>query len=100
MVACALFWTVQEKSADLQNILILIFGAMFVRSGLVSLSIYRRGSANRVNGVVQEVAVPKVEAIHPASIRPSSLPTDGEPPEGYLAALSKEKDESPTGSYK
>ena len=52
-------------------------------------------------GLSPPYSAPVAEAVHPASVRPAALPKDGEPPppEGYLAALAKEKDEPPTASF-
>ena len=116
MAGCGVYWTVQEKGFDIQNILILVFGVMFVRSALVSWSLFvpdeaaagggespkRGGWFGRKSTPAQGPQEPaQAEPIHPASIHPSSLPGEGEAPpeEGYLAALSKEDEEPPTASF-
>jgi|GEM_PF-1358780 len=116
MAACGVYWTVQERSFDIQNLMILVFGVMFVRSALVSWSLFGTGEAaageggtptgggwfGRKSAPTQEPQEPVApEPIHPASVHPSSLPGEGEAPpeEGYLAALSKEDEEPPTASF-
>ncbi len=39
MAACGVYWTVQEKSFDIQNLLILVFGVLFFRSAQVTWSL-------------------------------------------------------------
>ncbi|OWY71676.1 hypothetical protein B7486_08370 [cyanobacterium TDX16] len=100
MVGCAVIWITSGGGIDMQDLLILIFGGLFVSGARRSLSEYRS---------VQPIAAPPVaragsvesQPPHPASIRPPSLSgADAEPPpDGYLAALSKEKDEPPTASF-
>lgn len=114
MVGCAVCWTIFEKSMDLQNLLIFIVGIMFTRSGFANGSLFVRGEGafeGKSGGKswfgiptleppgAQEPPVPEVP--HPASLKSDALPGEGEPPpdEGYLAALSKEKDEPPSASY-
>lgn len=120
MALCGVYWTVQERGFDLQNILILVFGIMFVRSALMSWSLFvpdmetsgvdsgggespkRGGWFGRKSTPAQGPQEPaQPEPIHPASIHPSSLPGEGEAPpeEGYLAALSREDEEPPTASF-
>lgn len=116
MASCGVYWTVQEKGFDIQNLLILVFGVMFVRSAMVSWSLFESGGSTvgagdaptgggwfgRKSPSGQEPQKPAPpEPIHPASIHPSSLPEEGEAPpaEGYLAALSKEDEEPPTASF-
>jgi hypothetical protein len=120
MAACGVYWTVQERGFDIQNLLILVFGALFVRSALASWSLFatreaaaavdsgghesptRGGWFSRNSTTAQAPREPAPpEPIHPASIHPSSLPGEGEAPpeEGYLAALSKEDEEPPTASF-
>jgi len=100
MVGCAVIWIASGGGFDMQDLLILIFGGLFISGARRSLSEYRS---------VQPTAAPSVaragnvesQPPHPASIRPASLggADDEPPPDGYLAALSKEKDEPPTASF-
>jgi len=118
MAACAVYWTVQEKSLSVMNVLILVFGVMFIRAAFVSWSLYwpagEQDGGESVDKAAgggwfgrkkptpdSQVDAPKADPIHPASIHPSSLPEEGQPPpdEGYLAALSKEDEDPPSASY-
>lgn len=107
MALCAACWTIFERAVDLQNLLVLVFGAMFIRSALGSWSAY--GAATRriddtAPGRREPASVPKAIAkptpVHPASVHPKSLPRHGEPPpeEGYLAALAREDEDPPEPS--
>ena len=98
MIACAGIWLTRGKGMDLQDIVILIFGVIFIRAAWVSWSIFAEASEP-----APETAgpAPEPEPIHPASIHPDVLPQEGEAPpaEGFLAAMSKDKNEPPTASY-
>lgn len=98
MVACAAIWLTRGKGIDLQDAVILIFGAIFIRAAWVSWSIFAEASAPSEAAATEP---PAPEPIHPASIHPDVLPGEGEapPPEGFLAAMSKDKNEPPTASY-
>lgn len=86
----------------LNNMLALVFGAIFIQSARRSLAVYRHSrteSAPDERAAVQ-IARP-VEPVHPASVHADVMPGAEEPPppDGYLAALSREKDEPPTASF-
>lgn len=101
MVGCSLIWLTTGGGVDVQDILILIFGGFFITGARRSWADHQATGGTRA-AVVARAATPKEPgAPHPASIRPASLAgaEDSEPPEGYLAALSKEKDEPPTASF-
>jgi len=96
MIACSIVWMISFKSILLNSIMFVVVGFILVRSGLGALDMYRRlivtapdATTSSPPTVPQEPTAP-----HPASQASSALPKDGEPPppEGYLAALSKEKD--------
>jgi len=104
LAACGVYWIVTE-GPGIQDVLYLIFGVLFLRAGVHSFGAYRKGdtleaplTAPATDGA--QSAAP-AEPVHPASIRPDSLPPDGEvPPDGYLSALSKEKGEPPDASHR
>lgn len=115
MVGCAVCWTVYEGGLDLTNLLIGIFGVMFIKSAITNWRLYfsragtgepiRRESERRwFSGAVLEPPKaqppPGPRPIHPASLQSEVLPKDDEPPppEGYLAALAKEKEDPPTAA--
>ncbi|HKQ49193.1 MAG TPA: hypothetical protein VJZ71_14070 [Phycisphaerae bacterium] len=124
MTLIAVYWLVDAGGLDLQYLLYVIFGVGFITTTASALRSYRAIGSNggqspryqtadeaRAGGVFgvpsgggqspHYMATPVAEAVHPASVRPASLPKEGEPPppEGYLAALAKEKDEPPTASF-
>jgi len=96
MIACSIVWIVSFKSIPFNSIMFGIVGFILVRSGLGSLDMYRRLIVTAPDaGTPSPPSAPQEPAApHPASQASSALPKDGEPPppEGYLAALSKEKD--------
>jgi len=79
----------------MQDVLTLLFGGVFVRAAWTSWGLFNTATDDAVQ------AAPEPEPVHPASIHPDSLPQDDDPapPNGYLAALSKEKEEPPSASY-
>lgn len=86
------------------NLLALVFGVLFLSSARRSMEYYlssRRAHAN-VEARPAREARPVFEAVHPASVRPASLPAEGEPPpaEGYLAALARENEDPPSAAHK
>lgn len=101
MVGCAIIWIASGGGFDMQDLLILIFGGFFVSGARRSLTEYRSRRSVNVPPMRRTRMVEPQPPPHPASIRPASLSgTDAEPPpDGYLAALSKEKDEPPTASF-
>lgn len=121
MALIAVYWMIDAGGFDLQYLLYVIFGGMFISAAASAMRSYRilgmqgghipAASAERTGGVFGvpggggqrplHKAAPVAEAVHPASVRPASLPKESEPPppEGYLAALAKEKDEPPTASF-
>ena len=101
MVGCSLIWLATGGGIDFQDIMILIFGGLFISGARRSWADYQSAGGARAAVVARAVTPKDPEAPHPASIRPASLAgaEDTEPPEGYLAALSKEKDEPPTANF-
>ncbi len=105
MILCAVYWLgyglMHGSGVDLQDLLFLIFGGMFVSSARGCWTAYRTSAAAGGRQAVQTTVLsPPVAPVHPASVRPVSLSEDGKPPpEGYLAALAKEKDEPPRASF-
>lgn len=99
MIAYGLAGLTPGVGIGTNNLLALIFGAVFLTAAHGSLRVYR-GCDGRARPVGL-AAPPAPEPVHPASIHPPSLPEADEPPppEGYLAALSKEEDEPPSASY-
>lgn len=112
-VLCAAYWLAAGGGFDINDLLILIFGGMFLKSARECWTAYAASAAdvqaaaptNRGWFGVKPLEPPKPpakpEPPHPASIRPKSIPEGGEPPPGgYLAALAKEDEEPPTASFK
>jgi hypothetical protein len=124
MVACAGYWLL-SGGFGFNDLLFLAFGGMFLNAARGCWSAYAAsgpaavGGASAVGGPaagggpsagrgwlgVKPLQPPKPpsppEPPHPASVRPKTLPEDGQPPpEGYLAALAKEDDEPPTAAHK
>ncbi len=104
MLLCGGYWLVdawKDQGFIFQYALYVLFGLFFCKAGCTSFGLFKRSraelmTAGQAGGATD---VPKEpEPIHPASVHPDSLPKDGQPPpeDGYLAALSKEKDEPPT----
>lgn len=116
MALIAIYWLIDAGGGDLQSLIYVIFGGGFVSASISAMRSYRAAGMNG-GRYAEDAAVarepsghgpayrdhraPVVEAVHPASVRSEALPKDGEPPppEGYLAALAKEKDEPPTASF-
>jgi hypothetical protein len=98
MALCSIYWMITQKNADLQDILFLVFGVMFIRAAFGSLSLYK---SDHEPDVVDQIAPADAHEPHPASIHPDVLPTEDQPPppEGYLAALSKDPNTPPTASH-
>lgn len=96
MAACALIWLTRGRGFDIQDAIVLAFGFVFVRAAWVSWTLFAGPQTSTT-----VAAPPAPEPIHPASIHPESLPMEHEPPppDGFLAAMAKEKDEPPTASY-
>lgn len=93
MAGCVVGWFFYEKGIEIYNIVALVVGIMLARSGYTNLLLYRElpkstGERSDVTSVAPEPTL---------KISSSVLPKDGEPPpeEGYLAALSREKDDPP-----
>lgn len=97
LVGCAGIWFAKGRGFDIQDAVVMIFGVILVREAMGSWKIYV-ASASQTGFPVDLVREP--EPIHPASIRPESIPEGDEPPaEGYLAAMAKDKQEPPSASY-
>lgn len=95
MLFAGLSWLSITKSIGLYEILFVMFGMYFLRSGYIGFVQYRVLAAGRGTHRVAEASTPpEPQAPHPASLPSDALPKDGDPPpeEGYLAALAKEKD--------
>ena len=92
--ACALVWLTKSPSIDVQDVVILVFSLILVRAAWIAWQMFSGPPA-------RPAPPPPPDPIHPASLRPESLPKEGEPPppDGYLSALAKEKEEPPTASY-
>ena len=100
--ACWLGYGITGVGFDMMDLLTLIFGFMFLSAARGCWVSYQAtGGPRRPAPLVPSIAPRAPEPIHPASLHPDSLPKDGEPPppDGYLAALAKEKDEPPTASF-
>jgi hypothetical protein len=97
MLVCVGIWFSQGSGFDLQDVVILLFSLLLIREAWISFRLFSdTAAATEATTIHAEPIVP-----HPASVHPPSLPSEGEPPppEGYLSALAKEKDEPPTASY-
>lgn len=95
LVICAGIWMLKGKGFDIQDAVILIFGVILIREAAASWRSFGATVPAESPPVIPVVP----ESPHPASIHPDTLPIGEEPPEGYLAALSKEKQEPPSASY-
>jgi hypothetical protein len=96
MAACGGIWMARGKGLDLQDIVVLVFGLIFMRAAWISWTLFAETPAE-----APPQPPPEPEPIHPASIHPDVLPREGDAPpeEGFLAAMAKEKKEPPTASY-
>lgn len=98
LIGCAGIWFAKGKGFDPQDAVVLIFGFILVREAIGSWKIH--GATATTNESRPAPPPPAPEPVHPASIRPDSIPEGDEPPaEGYLAALAKDKQEPPSASY-
>lgn len=104
MLVYALAGVFTGVGIGVNNLLALVFGVLFLSSARRSMEYYlsSRGSPARMGARPAPEARPVAEAVHPASVRPASLPAEGEPPpeEGYLAALAREDDEPPSAAHR
>ncbi|MBK8269533.1 MAG: hypothetical protein IPK83_15015 [Planctomycetes bacterium] len=91
LLVCAVGWICYESSVDLTNIVVLLVSLMLLKEGYANFNLWR---VTAEAGLVPRAVVPRPEA-PPVKIASGILPKEGEPPppEGYLAALAKEKDE-------
>ena len=107
MLLCGAHW-IKETGFDLPRLLFVFFGVMFLRAAIGSISSFKGGesiapiAAGAAEPQAQAGGAPADEPAHPASEHPESLPAEGEPPppDGYLAALSKDKTEPPDAAFK
>ncbi len=103
MALYAISGAIAGLGIGLQDLIILVFAVGLVHSSLASLRTFLAERAPSKPRMAFQAKAPSPDAApaHPASIHPESLPEEGDaaPPEGYLAALSKEKDEPPTASF-
>lgn len=101
MIVCSLVWILSGGGFDIQDVFILIFGGLFLSGAKRSFVEYGLSAKVAARPATATSTVEAPSAPHPASIRPTSLGALGEepPPDGYLAALSKEEDEPPTASF-
>ncbi len=106
-IVCPLYWT-RSDGLGLQYMLFIVFGGLFLNAARGCWVSYRGtaapasvGGAGGPPGAPAVRQPPAAAPPHPASVHPEALPKDGEPApkEGYLAALSKEKEEPPGASY-
>lgn len=122
LILCTIPWVLHD-GIGLYYLLYLIFGGMFISAARGCWASYTSSApaaarSRTANGDSPPPAPrswlgiptlkpptarppPEAEPPHPASIRPKSIAPDGPPPpEGYLAALSKEDEEPPTAAHK
>ena len=120
IAGCALYWLVHGFAGggfDPWDLLYLIFGGMFLNAAKSCWISYTAtapptapgGDEQRAPQVVpvhsKSKAVPAEtpqpeEPVHPASIRPTSMDAnDDPPPGGYLAALAREQDKPPQADF-
>jgi len=94
--ACGLIWLITV--GDLQGILLLVFGIIFLASGWSSWNLYAIGGVADARDPAAEADEPPP---HPASLPSDALPRPDEtpPPDGYLAALSREKTDPPRAEH-
>ncbi|MFH1417644.1 MAG: hypothetical protein ABII12_05075 [Planctomycetota bacterium] len=104
LLLCGGYWLVDAWKAQgfvFQYALFALFGLLFCKAGCTSYGLFKQSRAGQF-AAAPAVGAPaeptEPEPPHPASVHPESLPRNGQPPpeDGYLAALSKEKDEPPT----
>ncbi len=113
IIFCAVVY-IKFDGLDLYYLLYVLFGGLFVNAARNAGASFLRtapgatgqGSTGKqgwfgAKSSDAPTTAQPAEPPHPASIRPDSLPKDGEPPppDGYLAALSKEDEEPPTASF-
>ncbi len=93
MVGCVIGWMFFERGLDLINVVSVLLGLMLLRSGYTNLLVFRESASDpgRPRGAFPTIVQ------QPLNISSTVLPKEGEPPppEGYLAALAKEKDDPP-----
>jgi hypothetical protein len=106
MLLCGLYW-MKEIGFDLSRILFVFFGIMFLRAAKGSFTLFGGGepaavAADAAGSQEHSAGIPSDQSVHPASQHPDSLPGEDQPPppEGYLAALSKDKTEPPDAAFK
>lgn len=99
------YGVVSSRGGDVQAILYVVFGLMFLREARQAWRMHQAAHAavtvDSTMAAARPVSSPAAEAPHPASIRPAML-ADADrnpPPEGYLDALAREDDQPPTASY-
>lgn len=99
------YGVVSSGGGDVQAILYVVFGLMFLREARQAWRMHQAAhaaiTADSMVAPARSVSSAAAEAPHPASIRPASL-ADADrnpPPEGYLDALAREDDKPPTASY-
>jgi hypothetical protein len=100
MILCSAYW-IKIEGLEMRDALFAVFGILFVRAAFVSFSVFRSGAPS-ASRPAPPADAPAADPVHPASLHPDSLPGEGEPPppEGYLAALSKDKGEPPNAAFK
>jgi hypothetical protein len=98
MVLCAAYW-MKADGFNSQNIIIFVFGILFGRAAWFSWGSFSLGDSTNTSQVIESVEAGSTP--HPASIHPDVLPTEDQPapPDGYLAALSKDPDPPATASH-
>jgi hypothetical protein len=101
MILCSAYW-VKFDGLDVSNALFIVFGILFVRAAFVSFSVFKGEAPSAGRPAIAAADAPASDPVHPASLHPDSLPNEGEPPppEGYLAALSKDQGEPPDAAFK
>jgi hypothetical protein len=106
MLACGVYGAAIYEESRLYYLLFALFGLIFSKAAYNSFQAYKHRPAEEFGAAPASAMAggpekpPADEPVHPASVHPDALPEDGEPPpdDGYLAALSKEKDEPPSDS--
>jgi hypothetical protein len=107
MLLCGGYW-IMETGFSLMPGLFVLFGVLFLKAAMSSFSLFKQGDS--ISPRAAALAPTESDAgnshaaepPHPASLHPDSLPGEDQPPppEGYLAALSKEQSDPPDAAFK
>lgn len=97
LVLCVGGWFFYERSFDVTNIVVVLIALMLLRSAYANFLLWNASAGERP----PSRPAPSPSEAPPIHIASGVLPKEGEPPppEGYLAALAREKEESSKANY-